>query len=174
MKTNVIAIAFAACIAAEGVHGSTPHTLDAANLIHQVFAEIQTIGGADPDSPIAGTLEDAADSIAVALIELNESPPDLRAALGRLEAAVGDLEAALGAGLEPSVVIGLMTALADAGRHLVQMTLDAAIAGDGYTAETAEAEYLLAQGDAFRDAGAYKDAVSRYRDALARSASAPG
>jgi len=35
-------------------------------------------------------------------------------------------------------------------------------------------EYLLTEGDALRDAGAYKDAVSKYKGALAKSQSPLG
>jgi tetratricopeptide (TPR) repeat protein len=194
MKTLAIAIAFtlsasvyadkvydwggtclsAACTTASGVLAFTLRVSDPTNVIHQVFEDIQDIIGASPNAPIADKLEDAAGSAAVALIELNESPPDLLAALGNLEGAVGDLEAALSEGLDPAVLISLMTTLANAGRHTVQTKLDVAISGNGHPPEIAEAEYLLTEGDALRDAGAYKDAVSKYKDALAKSESPLG
>lgn len=164
----------AACTTASGVSGFTVQLPGTTNTIHQVFGEIQTIIGANPSSPIADKLENAADSAALALIELNESPPDLRAALGRLEGAVGDLETASRDGLDPAALLSLMTTLANAGREIVQTTLDVAISGNGHTSEIAEAEYLLAEGDALRDAGAYKDAVSKYGDALVKSENALG
>ena len=55
----------------------------------------------------------------------------------------------------------------DSGGFAVPREIDAAIAGDGDPDKIANAELALDDGDALRAAALFKDAVAKYRDALA-------
>ena len=81
--------------------------------IGAVLIEVQGIVAANPGTPLADKVEDAAAGLQAALDELAKTPPDNQAALGKVEGAVGDLAAALG--LDPTLdpaLLGLMDQLA--------------------------------------------------------------
>lgn len=65
-----------------------------------------------------------------------------------------------------------MDALAGVARQLAEEAIAAAQAGGGNAAKIAEANAALADGDAKRGAGEFKDAIRKYRVALAKAESA--
>ena len=93
--------------------------------------------------------------------------------MSNIEGAVGDLEAAVG--LDPTVdsdLIDLMDELAGIAQQLATEALDEAIAQGGDPGDINDAQQALADGDALRASGAFKDAVNKYKDALAKAESA--
>ena len=65
-----------------------------------------------------------------------------------------------------------MDQLARTARQLAQEALDQAVAQGGDSVVIADAQQTLAEGDTLRESGAFKDAVSKYKDALAKAESA--
>ena len=125
------------------------------------------------DNPLADKVEDAKAYLETALAELVKTPPDNQAAVANLEGAVGDLEAAVSDGLlDPTQGTDLMDQLAGAARKLAVDALNQAIAQGGDPDSISDAEQALAEGDALRALGAFKDAVNAYKDALAKAESA--
>ena len=61
--------------------------------------QLRDIVDANPGSPLADKVEDAAAKAYTALEELAKTPPDDQAAVGNIEGAIGDLEAAVADGL---------------------------------------------------------------------------
>ncbi len=101
-----------------------------------------------------------------ALIELNK--PKIQAAVGAMEGAVGDLEAAVKDGLLVTAAGNdLMDRFAGVARQLATDALDEANARPSDPTKIAEAQDALAEGDTLRAAEAFKDAVSKYKDAVA-------
>ena len=81
----------------------------------------------------------------------------------------GGLEAAVIEGLDPADGEELMDALAGIARQLAVDAINQAIASGGDEVKIATAEQALDDGDELRTAGAYKDAVNEYKDALAEA-----
>ncbi len=134
---------------------------------------LQAIVDANPDEPVSDKIEDSLASVATALAELEKMPPDGQAAMGAIEGAVGDREAALGLDLALDAEIEMLRdRLVEAARGLAQAAVNLAIEESGDPEVIEEAEAFLDQGDILRDAGAAKDAVSKYKDALAKAESA--
>jgi hypothetical protein len=127
----------------------------------------------NPGSSLGSKAEDALDKLNKADVELAKTPPDLRAALNNIEDAVGDVEAAVEHGLLAAARGNtIMAILADEARSLAESAIGAAISGGGDVTKIVLAEERLAEGDLHFAAGAYKVAVSRYRDALSKAESA--
>ncbi len=130
---------------------------------------------ADPstDPELAEEVEDVIPSLQTALVELNKTPPDNQAAVGNIEGAVGDLEATIG--LDPAqdpVLTDLMNQLAGVAQQLAVDAIAEAIAQGGDSGEISDAQVSLMEGDALRASEAFKDAVNKYKDALAKAESA--
>ena len=124
-------------------------------------------------SSTVGAVEDAKAKAQTALDELNTTPLDNQAAVGNIEGAVGDLEAAIG--LDPAqdpILTDLMDQLAGLAQQLASDALDQAIAQGGDPTVIADAQQALVEGDTLRASGAFKDAVNKYKDALAKAESA--
>lgn len=138
--------------------------------VELLCAYLLEIVESNPGTPLADKVEDARAECATALNELTKKPPDKQAALGNIEGAVGDLEAAVGDGLLDSTQgTRRMDQLARTSRQLAQEVLDQAIAQGGDSVVIADAQQTLAEGDTLRESGAFKDAVSKYKDALAKA-----
>jgi hypothetical protein len=139
-----------------------------------VEGELQGIVDSNPDTDLADKIEDALGYMATACDALTQAPPDNQSAIGAIEGAVGDLQAAVDAGLLGAVQgRDLMDRLAGAARLLAADALAQAqaIALPDDATVIAEAEQALADGDALRDSGAFKDAVNEYKDTLAKAES---
>jgi len=134
--------------------------------------ELQTIIDDNLGTPLEDKLQDALDSLQTALDELNKTPPDNQAAVGNIEDAIGDLEAAVNEELDPGVGTQLMDTLAGIARQLAVNAIDEAVAAGGDSGEISDAQQSLADGDALRTSGDYKDAVNKYKDALSKAESA--
>ena len=146
-----------------------------------VTENLQEIINDNPGTPLADKLADALDSVETALEELDKEPPDNQAAVGNLEGAVGSIcDAVLDEGFDAAQGTLLMDNLAGVARQLAVDAINAAIAMGGDPIEIGEAEMFLAEGDAFRalgvagDCEAFKDAISAYKDALAKAEGAIG
>ena len=140
---------------------------------------LQDIVDSDPGTPLADKVEGANDSLQTALEELDKTPPDNRAAVGNIEGAVGDLEAAVNDGLlDPAQGTQLMDELAGVARQLAIDAVGQAIARGGDPTVIADAEQALAEGDTLKESGLggvitdFKEAVNKYKDALAKAESA--
>ena len=149
--------------------------------LDQVIEDLQEIINDNPGTPLADKLADAIASVETALEELNKEPPDNQAAVGNLEGAVGSIcDAVLDEGLDAAQGTQLMDDLAGVAMQLAVDAIDAAIEQGGDPDEIDEAEMFLAEGDAHRalgvagDCEAFKDAVSAYKDALAKAEGAVG
>ncbi len=158
-------------IAAAEVFDITPPTPP--ELLQALIAAVQTILDANPNTPLADKLEDALAKLQTALAELeNKTPPDNQAAVGNIEGAVGDIQAAVDEGLlDPDTGAQLMDELAGIARLLASTALDEATAQGGDPVVLDAAQLDLDDGDALRASGAFKDAVSEYKDALAKAES---
>ena len=110
---------------------------------------------------------DVTAKLQTALDELDKTPPDNQAAITQIEGAIGDVETAVNGGFNPMQASSHMDRLAEMGRQLAVIAIDQAIAQRDDPAKTDLAQQFLADGDALRAAGAFKDAVNKYKDALA-------
>ncbi len=128
-------------------------------------------GFINPHTPLADKILDVVQKLETALQELAKTPPDRQAALGSIEGAVGDLEAAVKDGLlYAEQGAQLMDQLAEVARQLATDALALAQAQPSADADViADAQQSLADGDALRAPGAFKDAVNNYKDALAKA-----
>ena len=129
--------------------------------VQVVAANIRGIVAEKPQ--LADKLEDVIANLETAFAERFKTPPDNQAALGKIEGAVGDLGAAVNDGWGEGAQ--LMNELAGIAR---QMAVDAIDQVGDPTAIT-DAEQLLAERDGLRKSGAFKDAVAKYKDALAKA-----
>jgi len=135
-----------------------------------VIEELEQIIDANPDTPLADKAEDARNKAVIARYELTKTPPDKQAAVGNIEGAVGDVEAAVNDGLlDFDQGLGLMDVLTYVAWQLAVDAIDAAVAAEADPDKITEAEQALAEGDELWIAGAYKDAVNKYKDALAKA-----
>ena len=143
---------------------STPAAnLQVAILVLQGFISYHT--------PLADKIEDVVQELETALQEL---APDRQAAVGSIEGAVGDLEAAVKDGLlDPQPGAQLMDQLVGVARQLAADALALAQAQPLADLNViADARQSLDDGDALRALWAFKDAVNRYKDALANAEAA--
>ena len=135
-----------------------------------VVNQLLDIIAANPSTPLADKLEDANGNLQVALADLAQTPPDNQAAVGNIEGAVGDLEAAVNDGLlDSGEGTQLMDQLAGVARQLAASAVDQAIAQGSDPTIIADAQQALAEADTLRASGAFKDAISNYKDALAKA-----
>jgi probable HAF family extracellular repeat protein len=141
--------------------------------IQDAINVLQTVADTTSSSTARNRLEDAIDELDRALSELAETPPDTRRAMSRLEDAAQDLESAIRYGyIDPNVGVALAEVVVQAARDMAVAAIDAAKARGGRPGRIADAEELLADGDAQRAGGDYDDAVDRYRDALIQAENA--
>jgi hypothetical protein len=90
--------------------------------------------------------------------------------LAAVAGAAGNLEAAFNDGLlSADEVTPILQQLAAAARLLAVTAIEEANARNADPAKIAQAKSALATGDGRRSAGAYKDAINRYKDALAKA-----
>ena len=135
-----------------------------------IIAQLQEIVDNNPGTPLADKIEDALAKAQTALDELNKEPPDNQAAVGNIEGAVGDLEAAVSEGLDSEQGTELMDLLVGIPRTLAADALDGAIAHGQCDSDVIDdAQQGLDEGDELRAEGAFKDAVNKYKDALAKA-----
>ena len=123
-----------------------------------------------PDTPLADKIEDVLDKVQTAFEELAKMPPDRQAAVGNLEGAVGDLEAVINDELlDIDDAIALINPLVDVARSLASAAISEAVDRGGDPYKIGEAQASLAYGDSLRASGYFKDAVAKYKDALAQA-----
>ena len=148
----------------------------AGEVTSQTLVHLAALVESNLQTPLADKAEDAIATLGTALDELNKTPPDNQAAVGNIESAVGSLETAVIDGLlDPAEGIQLMDQLAGIARQLAVAALDEAIAQG---AVIGDAELALDEGDALRASGLagvvitdFKEAVNKYKDALAKAES---
>jgi len=132
--------------------------------------ELDGIVQSNPGTPTADAAQDVINQLQEALNEFAMTPPNNVAAADKIEAAVGHLEAFVTAGhIDATQGTELMDQLAGLARQLAAEAIDQAIAAPGDPFVIAEAQQKLAEGDALRTAGAFKDSVNKYKDALAKA-----
>ena len=131
---------------------------------------LQDIVNSNPGTPLADKIQDVSDKVQTALDELAKTPPDNQAAMGGIEGAVGDLEAAVNDGLlgiaQGTQLLDQLTAVA---RQMAAEALADAIARGGDPGDIADAQLAFDEGAALRAVGAFKDAVNKYKDTLAKA-----
>jgi serine protease AprX len=137
--------------------------------LRSAIAELDAIIAANPGAR-SDKLEDARDKLRKALGELEKTPPARQAAMGAIEGALGDLQAARAEGhLDAAQSTRLLDRVTGAARQLAVDAIKEATARGGDAAKIAEANRSLTEGDALRDAGDFKAAVNKYKDALAKA-----
>src|SRR5688572_101577 len=152
----------------ESLQGSVIDVVDLARLV-DVLEELEDLG-LSADSPLEDKLEDAAGKVRTALEEFDKHPSDLQAALGNLEGAVGDLEAATEDRLlSPAEGVFLMEPLAEVARNVATEAVGEAFLFGGEEEKVEEAAQLLIQGDSLLAAGRFKEAVAKYKSAVAEA-----
>jgi hypothetical protein len=135
--------------------------------LHDVIGALVVIIGAS-DAPLVDKLEDVLAKLEAASGKLDAG--SRQGGLGEIEGAVGDLEAAVKAFSSFSVAgSGLMRDLATIARSHAEDAIDEADARNGDAGKIAAAERALAGGDARLNAGRFKSAVAKYRDAVAQA-----
>ena len=142
-------------------------TGEAVEALESTAPMLQQIVDLSPGTPLADKVEDGLAKVQTVLEELAKDPPDTQAALGTLEGAVGDLAAAEDEGLGQGTA--LMDQLAGIARALAQIAIADAVAQGGEADKISDAQEALADGDALRAAFGFKDAVARYKDAVAKA-----
>ena len=125
------------------------------------------------DTPLADKLEDVLGKTETTQEEMMKDPPDYQAALGNLEGVVGDLEAVVNDGLlDPTEGNYFMNYYAEIARQLAVNTINKAIELNGNQDTIDEALGYLSEGDDLREQEKFKDAINKYKDALAKAESA--
>ena len=146
---------------------------DSSEATDDVIDNLQDIVSDNPGTPVADKAEGAKTSLQTALVEFDKDPPDLQAAVGNIDGAVGDFEAAIGLDpLQDPILTDLMVQLTSVVRQLAADAIVQAIAQGGDPTVISDAQQFLAEGDALKTSGAFKDAVNKYKDALAKAESA--
>lgn len=141
----------------------------AADELADAAGDLAAIVAGTPHPKLAAALKKVED----ALERLGETPLNRHAAIVKIEVAAGDLEAAMKSGaLGASQGTALLEQLSTAARLLVVDAIAEAEARGGDPSKIADAEGALADGDAMRAAGAFKDAVLRYKQALSKAETA--
>ena len=159
--------------ASDGVFHVARFAPDPPQATQDAIDALQDIIDGNPGTPLADKLEDALDKLQTALDEFDKDPPDNQAAIGNIEGAVGDIEAAVNDGLmELGQGTELLDQLAMIARQIAVDALEAALAEGGEADEIADAQEALAEGGALKSLGAFKGAVNKYKDALAKAESA--
>ena len=141
----------------------------AGSATERILSELRLLVAQAPGAPWASKLSDAIAKAEVALEELAKDPPDDQAAAGNLEGSVGEVEAAQGEGLDAAVGASIMDGLARAVRHLAITAIEDAVGRGGNSDKIATARDSLAEGEALRASGAFKDAVNKYKDAISNA-----
>ena len=150
--------------------------LTPAQATRNVIDQLDGIVQGAPGTPLADKLEDASAKVEVARDEFEKTPPDNQAGVATIEGAVGDLQAAVNDGLlDPVEGAQLMDQLAEIARVLAVEAINVGIAEGGDSDVIADAQQALDDGDALRalgqagDLAKFKDAVNKYKDALAKA-----
>ncbi len=141
--------------------------LTPAATIEDVIDQISEVLGDEPSHPATDDLGDAASKLQRALDALGETPPDRLGALRWIERGIGDVQEAVSRGLlDEALGTEVMVRLAEVARGIAVAVIDEAIARAGHAEKISEAQTELAEGDALRDLGDFRDAVDKYKDAL--------
>jgi len=159
----IVVVSTIALFAFAGIAGAMPEVEDVVGQLQQIVAD-------NPDTPLADKAEDVLSKAETALDELAKTPPDYQAAVGSIEGAIGDLEAAVADGLIPpdqgKQMMNLLTCAAwRLGAGAIYQAIDCQADAD----KIDDAEAALEEGDQLWLDGMYKDAVNKYKDALAKA-----
>ncbi|MDJ0839342.1 MAG: S8 family serine peptidase [Acidobacteriota bacterium] len=132
-----------------------------AGVLEDIIARLEAVIAANPGD-CTDKVEDVLSGVETALEEFLK--PDYEAFIGNIEGAVGDLEAAVEENNcnDPAELNDLLNALADAA---VAVALQEINNASGNIRDALES---LAEGDAERGAGEFKDAVAKYKDVLGK------
>lgn len=149
---------------------TVPTTSSREDVIKTSEKELEVLITADPELSVADDLESILEKMRNGLDELAKIPPNRQAAARSIEGAIDDIETAVDAGLLPAASGNeLMDTLVEAVRLFADQAVAEAVARSADPAQIAEALESLADGDAQRATGAFKDAVNKYRDALSKA-----
>ncbi len=141
--------------------------LNPTQALEEVIEELQAVIDSNLGTDLADMLEDTPGDLEQAIVELDK--PDKQAAVGIIEGVVGKIHDAIDKGLDPAEARELMDQLAGVARHLAVDAIDYAIDNGGDSGEINDAQNYLAEGDALRGWEEFKDAVNKYKDALAKA-----
>ena len=146
------------------------HCVDGA--LTGLIADLDVLMTSNSGTYLEDKLEDAAAYARTALYESEKMPPDYLAASGNIEGAVGVVAAAVKDGLLDSEQgDDLMDRFAAVVRLLAEEAINQSVAQGADPTVMYQAEEALSVGDGLRGEGAFKDAVNKYRDALAKASS---
>jgi hypothetical protein len=140
--------------------------------LQSIITELDEIISNAGSTEFAKKLQLVRDNSDAALQDLNATPSDRQTGIRDIKRAVGDLEPIIDAFDPPSRGIQILNRLAEAARILVTCSLNQAIAEEDDQAKIVSAQKSLAEGDALRAAGKFKEAVNKYKDALSKAESA--
>lgn len=108
-----------------------------------------------------------------AIANFQANPPNNESAVADLESAASELQGAIDVGaIDPDMGLSLLEVFTQAGRDVAVAAIDAAIARSGDPGKIADAQAELAEGDTFRGNGQHKDALAKYKSAIAIAESA--
>ena len=134
---------------------------------------LQALVENNPGTPMADKLDDAIEYLDKAFEEFGKLPADYQAALGQLEGAVGLLQSAIDDDLlDSDLGTQLMDEIAGVAREFAERALGDARRRRAEPDVIAEAQEYSDEGDMLRGAGLFKDAINKYKDALAKAESA--
>ena len=161
----------------DGIADSEPDqvivtAITVAAAVQTIKSNLQTTVDDNLGTPLADKLEDGVSKLQNAVDELDKAPPDNQTALGSIEGAVGDIDAAVNSDpLYSAPGSQQMDQLAEIARCVAAIALSEAITAGGDADVISDSQQALAKGDALRLSGAYKGAVNKYKDALAKAES---
>jgi hypothetical protein len=136
-----------------------------------LIRDLEALVASHPGTPLADKITDALAKTKTAAGEFGKTPPDNQAAVGNLEGAVGDLEAVVGTGLLGAAEgVQLLSRSAEIARQVAVAVLETRDRRSAPGVIT-EAEQALEEGDGLFAARRFKDAVNKWKDALAKAES---
>jgi len=141
---------------------------DAAAALSDISDDIQALIDANAGTSIEDKLNDAKSKVDDAIGKIGSDNQD---AVSMIEGAEGDVEAAENEGLDPNDGFVVMDDLAGVGSQMAQdaidqgedLECDGSIIGDALDS--------LSEGDSLRTSESFKDAVSKYKDAVSKAES---
>lgn len=159
------------CTASDAAWNTTSGTFtvtvrNAVEQLADIARDLETLVTENPGTPLADKAEDGLAKVQAARQKLSANPLYRTEPITELEGAAGDLEAAVASGLlAPAEGNALVDRVANAARLLTEEAIALGVARGDDPERIAEAEQRLAQGDATRADGQFKNAVAAYATA---------